>query len=325
MPIGTKADFRIYQDEFFAGMYETLQTNINVFNGASNGAITLSSELLRGDFDKQAFMRALVNSEAVARRDPTSVAPVTDSALLMGEVASIKLNRRFGPYANTIDQWKKIAKDPGEFSVAMGRLFAEQKTYEMLNAALVSLEASIGTVAALGHTIAANGTMTHSALVSGMSKMGDKADNIVCWVMHSKPWFDLIQQSLTDKIFGVANITVFQGLTGTLGKPVIVTDMPSLLNAGTPDLYVTLGLTAGAATVRESEMPTVESQLVTGLANLVMRIQGEYAYNLGVKGFTWDLTNGGLNPDNTALALGTNWDKVATDNKQLAGVRIISG
>jgi hypothetical protein len=103
---------------------------------------------------------------------------------------------------------------------------------------------------------------------------------------------------------------------------VVITDAADLKVTGTPDTYYTLGLTEGGATVIESEQQEIVSDVVTGLENLVFRVQGEYAYNLGLRGYTWDVGNGGANPDDTAVALGTNWDKVATSNKHTAGVRI---
>jgi hypothetical protein len=60
--------------------------------------------------------------------------------------------------------------------------------------------------------------------------------------------------------------------------------------------------------------------LVSGLEQISYRLQGEYAYNLGLKGYTWDIANGGANPSAAALATGTNWDQVATDDKDTAGV-----
>jgi hypothetical protein len=53
---------------------------------------------------------------------------------------------------------------------------------------------------------------------------------------------------------------------------------------------------------------------------LVVRVQAEYAYSLGIKGFKYDVANGGANPDATAVGTASNWDKVATDKKDLAGV-----
>ena len=81
-----------------------------------------------------------------------------------------------------------------------------------------------------------------------------------------------------------------------------------------------LGLVAGAVEVENSEQQEIVVQDVTGLENLVVRFQGEYAYNLGIMGFKWDMSNGGVNPDATAVATAGNWDSVATSFKDYAGV-----
>ncbi|MFN6203939.1 MAG: major capsid protein, partial [Acidobacteriota bacterium] len=64
----------------------------------------------------------------------------------------------------------------------------------------------------------------------------------------------------------------------------------------------------------------ITTEEVTGGEQIVNRIQGEYAFNGGVKGFRCDITNGGANPDDTSLGTGSNWDKAVTSDKDLAGV-----
>ena len=78
---------------------------------------------------------------------------------------------------------------------------------------------------------------------------------------------------------------------------------------------------ASAGQVVESEERQVVSDLITGLENLVMRVQGEYAFNVGVKGYKWNTT---ANPADAALATGANWTKVATSDKSTAGVMLIT-
>jgi hypothetical protein len=97
-------------------------------------------------------------------------------------------------------------------------------------------------------------------------------------------------------------------------------------NLNSPDVndYYTLGLTTDAVIAENSEEQEVVVQDVTGLENLAVRIQGEYAYNLTVGGFKWDVNNGHANPDDTALALGTNWDTAYSDVKNRAGVCIMT-
>jgi hypothetical protein len=43
-----------------------------------------------------------------------------------------------------------------------------------------------------------------------------------------------------------------------------------------------------------------------------------------VKGFKWDVSNGGANPADAALATGSNWDVASTSYKDFGGVIIQS-
>jgi hypothetical protein len=325
MSIGKKTDFKIYHEQFFGGQLEAIVQMIDGFNAASRNALVLQSKLLKGDYAYESFMNDIT---LITRRDPTSVATADDTAMTQGEMISVKLNRKIGPVANTIDSFRKIAADPELFSFMFGQMFGPKKVQEMLNTAISALVGAIGTTTANMYTVPTNGVLSFSGLVNGLAKFGDQSSRITAWVMHSKSYFDLVGQAVTDKVYGVADVAIFEGTTGTLGRPVIVTDAPALkISSGgsVPTYtYATLGLVEGAAVVEESEEQEIESQLITGLENLVMRIQGEYAYNLGLKGYKYDVTSGGLNPDATAVALGTNWDKAVTYDKNLAGVRIIS-
>jgi hypothetical protein len=62
---------------------------------------------------------------------------------------------------------------------------------------------------------------------------------------------------------------------------------------------------------------------VTGIENIARRWQAEYAYNVEVKGFKWDV-GVGVNPTDANLGASSSWDQVASDDKQTAGVRLVS-
>jgi PKD repeat protein len=320
MAIGKASDFKIYQEEYFGGMYESIVQNTNAFNGASQGAITLVAREHRGDYLKESFMKDI--SALISRRDTTSVAAATDTALTQGENVSVKIARKIGPIAQTLDAWRKISRDPREMSFLIGAMVGQKKVQDYLNTALKAAVPAIKAVTANLHDYSATGTPTHNVMVTGLSKMGDQAARVKVWVMHSKSYFDLVGQALTDKIVNVADIVIYNGTVATLGRPTIVTDAAALLTTGTPNKYSILGLVDNAITVSESETEEIESQIITGLENLVFRIQGEHSFTLGIKGFTWDVTNGGANPDDTAVATATNWDKVASADKDIAGVAI---
>lgn len=319
MAIGKASDFVIYHEEFFTGVSEVIEQNANAFNAASAGSIIITPERLIGDYDKESFVKLI--GGLISRRDTTSVAAATDKAMTQGENVLVKINRKIGPVANTLDSFRKIGKDAQEMSFVLGQQTGQAMAQNYLDTVTNALVAAMTANTAIVHDGSA-GTLTHTKLVEGMAKFGDASSRIRAFVMHSKPYFDLVKQALSDKIFEVAGVTIYSGTVATFNRPVIVTDSAPLLTAGTPDEYSILGLVEGAAVIKESEERYITSDEVTGLENLVLRIQGEYAFNLGLKGYTWDVTNGGANPSDAAIGTGTNWDKTATDNKSTAGILI---
>lgn len=327
MAIGKASDFKIYHEEFFGGYVEVLEQNADAFNGASANAIRLVPDRLRGDYEKESFIQSI--SALATRRDTTSTNTATDTPLTQGELVGVKLNRRIGPVANTFDSFKKIEQDPQALSFMLGQQIGKAVALEMINTALAALNAALTGQTALvydatGQTAPNGPTITHTNMVSAMAKMGDASNRIVAWVMHSKNYFDLVKQAIADKVFEVAGVTIYSGNVATFNRPVVVIDSANLIDTvPTPDTYAVLGLVSDAAVLNESESRDIVSDVVTGLDNLVIRLQGEYAYNLKLKGMTWDVTNGGANPADAAIATATNWDKAATDDKSLPGVRLL--
>jgi hypothetical protein len=322
MSIGKASDFKIYQEEYFGGMYEAIQQNVNVFNGASNGTITLVAKEHRGDYIKESFIKDVAS--LISRRDTTSVAGATDLGIAQGENVSVKINRKIGPIAQTLDAWRKIAQDPRLMSFLVGRMIGAKKIQDYLNTALKAAVPALTQVTGNLNDYSGTGVVNVAQLVVALSKLGDQASRVKAWVMHSKSYFDLVGAAISDKIVNVADIVIYGGTAPTLGRPCIVTDSAALGPQAVTSHYNVLGLVDNAINVYESEGEELESQIITGLENLVFRIQGEHAFTLGLKGFTWDVTNGGANPDDTAVGTNTNWDKTASSDKDLMGVIIHS-
>jgi arsenate reductase-like glutaredoxin family protein len=319
MATGKASDFKIYNDQFFGGLIEQLAQSLSPLGSVG---IRMRAKMIKGDYELQSLIKKL--SGVISRRDTTSVAAATDLAVTMDESISVKLNRKIGPVAQTLDAWKKAALPFEADWDASG-----MKGFSMLNNALVAARVFLENANSGSnlHTIAANGTMTTSALVTGLSKMGDQANRVKAWVMHSKVYFDTLNYQINPANNG--SDQAFQAIQlaspATLNRPVYVTDSSSLLVAGTPDLYRTIGLVDGGIDLTNSEEQTVITDLVTGLENIVARLQGEFAYNLGIMGAKWDITNGGANPSSGALSTATNWDQYCTSMKDSAGVVIVSG
>lgn len=315
MAIGTKSEFKIYDEQYYGGMWESIVQNVNIFNSASNGSIVLTARNILGDFAKESFIKDL---DMVSRRDPTSTAAVVDAGIIQDETVSVKINRRLGPVAQTLDSWKKINQDPEVMSYILGQMAGERKVKDYVNTSILALATATSGATLMNPTV--TGSLTHPNLVTAMSAFGDQSGSVVAFITHSKPYFDLLKDAIGEKIVEVAGTVIYSGNVATFNRPTIVTDSPALFD-GTS--YRVLALTPNAVTVEEnSDRETIAFELVTGLENLVYRYQGEYAYNLGVKGFAWDIT-AGSNPTDSAIGTPANWKQVATHDKSLGASMIL--
>lgn len=332
MTTSLASDFKVYPDQFRGGVIERLTQASAFFNAGSAGTILLSTVSRRGDYVYESFLQNIAG--LISRRDTGSLSAVTGLGVSMEEFISVKLNRKIGPVDQTLDSFRKVqmAAESGEaLSFLIGTQVAKAMEVEMLNTALRCTRAAVAGETSQTFTVAASGTLTTEALNSGLAKMGDAYSRVLAWVMHSKPFFDLVGYQIDPSNQGdtIAGVVVQGASPATFGKPVIITDSAALIvDVGTssvPDVtYHTLGLVAGASVSESSEEEKIVYDDVTGLENLIARLQGEYAYNVGVRGFQWDVAAGGANPLDTALGTATNWDKVAADPKDLAGIAIIS-
>jgi hypothetical protein len=279
-----------------------------------------------GDFDYAAYFKN--TSGIVSRQDLTSVSDATSLKLQQGEIVSVKLNRKIGPVDWTRSAFLKPGLDDNAFRVVAGNQSANAAAQEMLSSGLAG---AVGALAAQSSSlVTASAGMATVELVNGLAKMGDAANRVKVWVMHSAKYYELVkEQAFTTKIEGIANFNVQTGTPVTLNRPVLVTDDPSLVTtvgSGTSAVttYHTLGLTDSGIVIEDTEGEYVIFQEITGGEQILRRMQGEYGYNLGLSGFTWDVTNGGKNPAAAALATGSNWDLGYVDVKDRAGVVINS-
>lgn len=325
MATSLPTDTKYFDPLLQTGYSEKIAQMTSVFNAASAGTIVMRTNRKIGDYDYKAFFKNA--GGLVSRQDQTSVAAATAIKLTQDNIVSVKLNRKIGPVEWSRSAFLKPGLSMDAFKIAAGEQAAADSLADMVNRGLGAAKAALVGQADNTHTIAANGTMTTAALVSGLSKLGDQASRVRAFVMHSKPFFDLMQYQVNPANNGdlIANMIAVEGSAATLARPIIVTDSPTLLVAGAPDLYYTLALTENGVVCEETEEEYLRLDEVTGLEQIVMRLQGEYAYNIGVKGFTWDVTNGGKNPADAAVITSTNWDKVYTSKKDLAGAVIVSG
>lgn len=320
MALGDYTDFVVRPEYFETGFIETLGQNINAFNAASRGAIRLVTQEEQGHYAQTRFFD--LPTSIVSRRDITSSSATTDTALTQDEVISVKLNRKVGPFGQTLDSWRKIGKDAEEMSFMLGQKVGEQVLQDYLQAALNAVEGFLSGQSGLTYDYTGTGTLVHAALISGLAKFGDAGDRIKCWVQHSKPFYDLMAANVTVASGNIGGMTLIDAQVASLNRPIVVTDSSFLYVTGTPTQYVTLGLVENAVVITETERPMIFTERVMGVENIFYRYQGEHAFNVEVKGAKWDTGNGGINPTDAALGTSSNWDAVVARDKDKAGIWI---
>lgn len=325
MAFGTSSNFILYPEQFWGGVVETVQQNAEGFNAASANALRLVTRSILGEYERESFLKS--TSGLVQFRDVSSTANVADIQLNQGEMIGVKVNRTLGPVAQDRDSFRKIGVSPDEFSFLLGQQFGPEIAVDYINTAVGAVRAAIANSPVLTYDNTTGGTesttLNHAAMVNGIQKFGDRAARIKCWIMHSKQYFDLMRQQIADKLFEVAGATVYAGTLATFGKPVVVTDSTSLYTVpgSGATTYDLLGLVENAIEIAESEERDIISQPITGQANLADRIQGEYAFNVRVKGCQYN-TTAGHNPTNALLYTPTNWVQVVADAKEMPGIRV---
>lgn len=315
------SNMQVFQQYVMPATIETLGQMVDKFNGASNGAIRLTTEGFDGDFLQESFFAAIHSAQRrVDRYAAQSSASATDLTQL--KQSMVKIAGGFGPIRFEPSQLTWLNKPTAEGIEVASRNFAEALLRDQLNSAILALRAAIANQASATNDVSGSAGVSYGALNSAHAKFGDSSGNIVANVMTGAVYHKLIGLNLSNaqQLFRQGDVTVVD----MLGKAVIVTDAPGLYVAGTPNKSYVLGLVAGAATVADAGDVISNIETNNGQTRIETTMQVDYSFGLGLKGYTWDETNGGKSPTDAEIGTGSNWDKVATDIKHTAGVVLVA-
>ncbi len=309
----TNNTFKIIPEIFQSVYTEELGQMTDAFNASSNGTINLTSQSSLGDYEQETFYKALASADVINHRDPNADIALTPLDLEQGELFNTKCNRTYGPIRKSLDSFKKIGATSETFSVKVGELVAQAVLEDQLNTAIYGLGGSIQSEAGM---VLGDGTtdVNYLNISELMGLYGDQLGSIRLLLMHSTTYFALMGTAIGEKLWNVAGNTINDGANPTLGIPTLVTDSPALaMTAG----KAVMALTTGAITVVDSEVTDVDIQKVLGNSNMMWLYQGESAFNLRVKGYSFD--NAIVSPTNANLVDPTNWTLAANDLKFSAG------
>jgi len=323
MAVGTGEDFKIYNPQYQLGLFEVLSQNLNVFNGVSLNTMRLIAKKLPGDFTYEAFFTEISGLDSY--RDTTSVDGVDDLKMSQNELTSVKLNRKIGPVAETVDGWKKLGKSIKEMSYILGKMAGEALTKSYLTRSIIAVQTAIESIGATAHYPGTAAKINYSVLNSGNKLFGDASGNIITYLMHSTPYHDLVGTGIEETLDTVATYGIKEGKTYSLNRRVIVTDDSALVNtdgvSSGVDSYYTLGLVSGAVTATQSEETTTVMDLISDTANISYRYRADYAFNVEVKGFQYVVATG-KQPTDATLGDTASWDQQVTSIKNGPGIII---
>jgi hypothetical protein len=291
---------------------------VEKFNAASGGAIRLTTTGFDGDFYQESFFAAVHSAQRRVDRY-ASQASATATDLTQLQLNGVKVAGGFGPIRFEPSQLTWLQKPTSEGIEVASRNFAEALMADQLNTAIAALVAAISNQgAATTVDVSASGAVTYGTMNSANALFGDNSSSIVANVMNGDSYHKLIAQNLTNgaQLFVAQNVQVVD----ILGRPVVVTDAPALYAAGTPNKNKVLGLADSAAIVYDGGDVISNIETNNGQTRIETTMQVDYTFGVALKGYTWDITNGGKSPTDAELATGSNWDKVATSIKHTAGV-----
>lgn len=312
------SDLAVFQEYAQTSMTETQDQAIDKFNQNVRGGIILTSKAHEGDFSNTSIWAKI--SGLVRRRNAYGSGAQTPLTMSQLVNTSVKVAAGTPPVEIDPGMLKWIQKSPEEAGVVIGTQMAEDSMADMLNTGIMAYVSAVGNVASNVFDGTA-GTAKLESLMSGASKFGDRSQDLVAWLMHSKSAFDIYGQALanSNRLFQFGNVQV---VDDGFGRPIIMTDSPALITSGVPDTYHQLGLAAGGIIVEQGNEFTDNIETKNGGENLLRTYQAEWVYQLGLKGFTWDTASGGKSPNDAALGAAANWDKLSTSHKDLAGVLV---
>lgn len=318
------SQMQVFNQYIMPATIETLAQMVDKFNGASAGAIRLTTAGFDGDFLQESFYAAIHTAQRrVDRYAAQATAAPTDLTQL--KHSTVKVAGGFGPIRFEPSQMTWLNKPTAEGVEVASRNFAEALLADQLNTAIAALVAAISNQTDAKNDISGSspGILDYTAINDSHAKFGDHSGNLVAQVMTGAMYHKLIGQNLvnTANLFQAQNVRVVD----ILGRAVIITDAPALYSAAvpspsTPAKHRVLSLATNAALVHDAGDVISNIETKNGQTRIETTLQVDYTFGLGLLGYTWDEASGGKSPTDAELATGSNWDKVATSIKHTAGV-----
>lgn len=313
-------DMQVYNTEIMTNTIEMLDQKLDKFNAASGGAIVLEGSNFEGDYEKMSFWDNLDSAQRRVDRYAANGAQA-NTDMTESELVGVKVAGGYGPVAFEPSQLTWLQRDPGSAIVNIADSFSNSLLKDRLNTSVGSAVAAIENIAALVNDVSGSGAITQNVINKSHSLFGDSSDMLVADIMRGDVYHRLIDQGLdnSNRLFTAGNVTVIS----ILNKVVVVSDIPALYEAGTPNKDKVLSLVSGGIRVNNTGDIISNIDTPNGTERLETTWQADYTYGISLKGYAWDTVNGGKSPLDAELFTGSNWDIAVGFNKHQAGTLAI--
>lgn len=316
------SDLAVFSEYAYSAMTEVQAQQIDLFNGAAQGVISLSQGAHQGDYSDKVFFAKIAG--IVKRRNPYGTGAQTNKVMAQLIDTMVKVAAGSVPVDLSPGQFNWIQMNPKEAGAAFGQQLAGDSMADMLNTGISASAIAIANQSALTNDGTGTGTgLDFLQLNSAASKFGDRANDIAAWVIHSTPMFNLYKGALTNaqQLFRYNTVNV---VADAFGRLFVITDAPGLTYTSSGTKFRTLGLVPGAVMIDQNNDFVDNFDTRNGDENITSTYQSQWSFELGIKGFTWNKTGGGHAPTDSTIQTASNWTKIATSIKDMAGVVALS-
>lgn len=315
----------VYNEQIRLRTIELIGQMLDKFNAASANTIVLSAEGFMGDFSRESFATTLAGAQRRVNRNGANSA-VGATAYGEDELVGVKVAGGFGPVLFEPSQMTYLQSNPEEAINNIAAGFADALLADQLNTAVGCAVAAVENQSALVNDVSAltdgAGALTQSVLNGSHAKFSDMSQLLRADVMTGAAYHKLLEKGLEngERLFESTNVTV----QSILGKVFVVSDIPALAETGSPNKAKVLSLVDRGIIVDNTSDIITNMDTNNGNQRIETTWQADYTFGVKLKGYAWDIANGGASPDDTALLTGTNWDIKMASVKHTAGTLAIA-
>ena len=319
------ANMQVYDEQIRLRTIELLGQDLQKFNAASGGTIVLDMSRWMGNYTRESFYNSLAAAQRRVDRNAAQ-APAAETALSESEMVGVKVAGGFGPVVFEPSQLTWLSSSPEEAINVISQGFADALLADQLNTVVGCAVAAIENIPALVNDVSAEtagaGALTQSVLNGSHAKFGDMSGMLRADIMTGAAYHKLLEKGLEngERLFESTNVTV----QSILGKLFVVSDIPALTETGTPNKTKVLSIVAGGLVVDNASDIITHLDTSNGQTRIETTWQADYSFGIKLKGYAWDIANGGSSPNDAALFTGTNWDNVMNSVKHTAGTLAIA-